>query len=202
MEGMRESETGSVQRSRERCGRKGREGGKKSGRVREGRKEAEVCDCQWPGHDLSWVSVRLNHEHPHTVLPEEPTWVWPPVQTTGYHCLKSILSLLLWILCHFECLDSKLALRTRPQSQALWVTKSLIRHLAMNPALLTCKHPLCSSQAHHGVCILLPLDYPAWHSVRWAGCGLSLLFNKDIPAHTPPLFPSNPFLSSPHTKAH
>lgn len=38
MEGMRESETGSVQRSRERCGRKGREGGKVDESEKAGRK--------------------------------------------------------------------------------------------------------------------------------------------------------------------
>lgn len=114
---------------------------------------------------------------------EVPTWVWPSVQTTRYHCIESKCFLWPWILCHLECLDSTLALRTRSQSYALWVTKSLIRHLVMNPALLICKHPLCRSQAHHGMSILLPPDCPAWHSARWVGYRLLRLFSRDIPVH-------------------
>lgn len=40
------------------------------------------------------------------------------------------------------------SVRTRPQSCALWVTKSLVRHLAMNPALLSGKQSLYRSQTH------------------------------------------------------
>jgi hypothetical protein len=117
---------------------------------KEGKKPKLVIH-QWPGHNLPWVSVRLTHEHPHTVL-SRGTHLGVTICTNHQRLLHWAKCFLLpWILCHLECLDSKLALRTRPQSYALWVTESLIRHLAMNPALLTCKHPLCRSQVHHGM---------------------------------------------------
>lgn len=42
----------------------------------------------------------------------------------------------------------RFSVRTRPQSCALWVTKSLVRHLAMNHAVLSRKQSLSRSQAH------------------------------------------------------
>lgn len=66
--------------------------------MREGRKEAEVCDCQWPGHDLSTGTLVLSEREAQSRAPSHcsargthlgvtPLYKPPDITVSSQFCL-------------------------------------------------------------------------------------------------------------------